>query len=112
MYKLDVKSTFLHGELNKNMYVEQPKGFKVEREIDKVYKLRKTLYVLKHAPRAWYIHIQGYIKKKEFEKCLCEHTLFIKQEGESVLIVSLYVDDLIYKFNGDSSKYDEGVLDE
>ena len=63
----------------------------------KVYKLKKTLYGLKQAPHAWYNHIEAYFIKKGFEKCDYEHTLFIKTTTEGkALIVSLYVDDLIF----------------
>ncbi|KAK2442007.1 putative mitochondrial protein [Trifolium repens] len=100
VYQLDVKSAFLHGELTENVYVEQPLGYKkVE---NKVYKLRKALYGLKQAPRAWYSKIEAYFAKENFIKCPHEHTLFVKKDGEKVLIVSLYVDDLI--FTGNDSK--------
>ncbi|CAA7040775.1 unnamed protein product [Microthlaspi erraticum] len=68
-------------------------------EESKVYKLRKALYGSKQAPRAWYSRIEGYFMKEKFEKCYYEHTLFVKKEGDSILIVSLYVDDLIYTGN-------------
>lgn len=94
IFQLDVKSAFLHGELEEDVYVEQPEGFEVDSH--SVYKLRKALYGLKQAPRAWYNRIEGYFMKEGFEKCYCEHTLFLKKEGKEILIVSLYVDDLIY----------------
>lgn len=58
------------------------------------------LYGLKQAPRAWYSKIEAYFTKEGFEKCYCEHTLFTKsKEGGKLLIVSLYVDDLIFTGN-------------
>jgi hypothetical protein len=66
---------------------------------NKVYKLKKALYGLKQAPRAWYSKIESYFSQEKFEKCPHEHTLFVKQDGEKILIVSLYVDDLIYTGN-------------
>lgn len=102
---MDVKSAFLHGELNEDVYVEQPRGYEVEGSEDKVYKLHKALYGLKQAPRAWFSRIESYFVGKGFEKCPNEQTLFIKQSKEGkLLIVSLYVDDLIY--TGD----DEGMM--
>ncbi|CAJ2640974.1 unnamed protein product [Trifolium pratense] len=97
IYQLDVKSAFLHGELTENVYVEQPKGY--QKKGDKVYKLKKALYGLKQAPRAWYSKIEAYFGQEKFEKCPDEHTLFVKQDEGSILIVSLYVDDLIYTGN-------------
>lgn len=103
VYQLDVKSAFLHGELSEDVYVEQPLGYVKEGEEDKVYKLVKTLYVLKQAPRAWYSKIEAYFSREGFQRCEYEHTLFVKTEaGNKVLIVSLYVDDLIYTGNDDS----------
>lgn len=100
IYQLDVKSAFLHGELSEVVYVEQPQGFEVKGEEEKVYKLKKALYGLKQAPRAWYSRIENYFVKEGFEKCDFEHTLFIKAgAGGTFLIVSLYVDDLIFTGN-------------
>jgi len=100
IFQLDVKSAFLHGELKEDIYVQQPVGFVKKGEKDKVYKLRKALYGLKQAPRAWYNKIENYFSREGFERCICEHTLFTKsKEGGKILIVSLYVDDLIYTGN-------------
>ncbi|GAU31045.1 hypothetical protein TSUD_214810 [Trifolium subterraneum] len=99
VYQLDVKSAFLHGELIENVYIEQPLGYQKEGK-NKVYKLRKALYGLKQAPRAWYSKIETYFAQAKFTKCPYEPTLFVKQDTEGrMLIVSLYVDDLIYTRN-------------
>lgn len=67
---------------------------------DKVYRLRNALYGLRQAPRAWYSIIDFYFSKEGFKKCPYEHTLFTKVYNENkVLIVSLYVDDLVYTGN-------------
>eukprot|EP00268_Persea_americana_P056077 TRINITY_DN6570_c0_g1_i4.p1 TRINITY_DN6570_c0_g1~~TRINITY_DN6570_c0_g1_i4.p1 ORF type:complete len:520 (+),score=81.62 TRINITY_DN6570_c0_g1_i4:3057-4616(+) len=107
VYQLDVKSAFLHGELSEEVFIERPQGYEVEGAQDKVYKLKKALYGLKQAPRAWFSIIESYFIKEGFEKCLCEHTLFIKcGAGGRVLIVSLYVDDLIFTGN-DEKMFEE-----
>ena len=69
VYQLDVKNAFLHGELNKAVFVDQPQGFEKKGEEHKVYKLRRALYGLKQAPRAWYSRIERYFVKEGFEKC-------------------------------------------
>ena len=97
IFQLDVKSAFLHGELKENVYVRQSEGFIGDEE--KVYKLRNSLYGLKQALRAWYSRIEGYFLDEEFERCPSEHTLFTKTKGGKILIVSLYVDDLIFTGN-------------
>jgi hypothetical protein len=98
VYQLDVKSAFLHGELTEDVYVEQPMGYQ-KGDSSNVYKLKKALYGLKQAPRAWYSKIESYFCNEGFEKCPHEHTLFVKHAGSKFLIVSLYVDDLIYTGN-------------
>jgi hypothetical protein len=65
-----------------------------------VRKLNKALYGLKQAPRAWYSKVESYFTDEGFEKCSYEHTLFVKQGSKNkILIVSIYVDDLIYTGN-------------
>ena len=100
IYQLDVKFAFLHGELNEEIFIEQPCGYVQKGNEQKVYKLKKALYGLKQAPHAWYSRIEAYFMTEVFEKCDYEHTLFIKTNKEGkVLIVSLYVDDLIFVGN-------------
>ncbi|CAL9029558.1 unnamed protein product [Prunus brigantina] len=100
IYQLDVKSAFLHGEINEEVFVDQPPGYEQKGHETKVYRLKKALYGLKQAPRAWYSRIESYFIKEGFNKCPYEHTLFIKTaEGGKILIVCLYVDDLIYTGN-------------
>jgi hypothetical protein len=100
LYQLDVKSAFLNGELKEEVYVEQPQGFEIEGQEEKVYRLKKALYGLKQAPRAWYSNIDNYFMKKGFEKSKNEPTLYVKRQGMvDILIVALYVDDLIFTGN-------------
>ncbi|KAL4021580.1 hypothetical protein IC575_020386 [Cucumis melo] len=100
IFQLDVKSAFLHGELQEKVFVDQPPGYVKVKDEHKVYRLKKTLYELKQAPRAWYSHIDAYFTKEGFKKCPYEHTLFTKiEDGRKLLIVCLYVDDLIFTGN-------------
>jgi len=90
IFQLDVKSAFLHGNLEEEVYVEQPPGYiKIDNE-NKVYKLKKALCGLRQAPRAWYSRIEAYFLKTGFQKCPYEHTLFVKlRDGGKMLIVCL-----------------------
>ncbi|GAA0169316.1 transmembrane signal receptor [Lithospermum erythrorhizon] len=94
--QLDVKSALLHGELEEKVYIDQPKGYQKKGEEDKVYELHKALYGLKQAPRAWFSKIEKYFMAEGFQECIYEHTLFTKVSSKgTIIIVSLYVDDLI-----------------
>lgn len=99
IFQLDVKSAFLHGDLEEQVYIDQTPGYIKAGNEHKVYKLKKALYGLKQAPRAWYSRIDAYFLKEGFKKCPYEHTLFIKFDGGKMLIVCLYVDDLIFTEN-------------
>jgi hypothetical protein len=95
VYQLDVKSAFLNGFLQEEIYVEQPEGYVKEGEEDKVYLLKKALYGLKQAPRAWYSIIDEHLQNLGFAKSFSKSTLYVKQNGAIILIISLYVDDLL-----------------
>lgn len=104
IYHFDVKSAFLNGLLDEDIYVDQPKGFQVPGSEDKVYKLQKALYGLKQSPRAWYSRIDSYLLKKGFRRSENEATLYVKKwKNEMQLIVSLYVDDLLVLGNESDS---------
>ncbi|CAM8956645.1 unnamed protein product [Rhodiola kirilowii] len=97
IHQMDVKSAFLNGVLEEEVYVDQPPGYVQRREEKNVYKLKKALYGLKQALRAWYARIDTYMLENGFQKCPYEHTLYIKMSAEGqLLIVCLYVDDLIF----------------
>ena len=93
--QLDVKSAFLNGVLQEEIYMEQPDGFVIQGEEDKVYLLQKALYGLKQALRAWYSRIDDHLMNLGFVKSLSEATLYIKLKDDDILIMSLYVDDLL-----------------
>ncbi|KAJ4772132.1 polyprotein [Rhynchospora pubera] len=96
VYQLDVKSAFLNGDLNEEVYVEQPEGFKKKGKENWVYKLTKALYGLKQAPRAWYSKIDSCFIKSGFERSKSEPNLYVKKEGDKLPVLCLYVDDMIY----------------
>ncbi|KAK4395665.1 Retrovirus-related Pol polyprotein from transposon RE2 [Sesamum angolense] len=101
IYQMDVKSAFLNGYIDEEIYVEQPQRFIAKGSEDKVLRLKKELYGLKQAPRAWYSRIDKYFMDRGFRRSLSVPTLYIKSQGNDTLIVSLYVDDLIYTRNNE-----------
>ena len=80
---MDVKSTFLNGMLQEEVYVEQPKGFVDPHRPDDVYKLKRALYGLKQAPRAWYDRLTAYLTEHGFKRAFVDTTLFIRKDKNS-----------------------------
>jgi hypothetical protein len=113
VYQMDVKSTFLNGILEEEVYVDQPPGFEVKEKPTKVYRLKKALYGLKQAPRAWYNRIDTYLIKSGFSRSQNEPTLYTKtdQQGK-ILIVCLYVDDMIYTGNLELTSFKHAMQSE
>ncbi|KAL0540756.1 hypothetical protein IC582_020770 [Cucumis melo] len=97
---MDVKSTFLNGYLEEEVYLEQPPGYCVKGQEYKVLKLKKALYGLKQAPRMWNSRINKYFLDNGYLRCPYEHSLYIKVNGHGdILVVCLYVDYLIFTGN-------------
>ena len=103
VYHMDVKSAFLNGDLEEEVYMEQPKGFQLKDNPDHVYKQKKALYGLKQAPRAWYYRLDKYLQDKGFKKGTVDSNLYIKSEGDDLLVILVYVDDIIFGCTNDSS---------
>lgn len=96
IFQMDVKSAFLNGFLEEEVYIEQQLGYVVKGHEEKVLRLKKALYGLKQAPRAWNNRIDKYFQEKGFTKCQYEHALYVKEKDGDILIVCLYVDDIIF----------------
>ena len=99
---MDVKSAFLNGDLEEEVYIEQLEGLQVADNPDYVCKLKKELYGLKQAPRAWYYRLDKYLQDKGFKKGRIDSNLYIKFEGDDLLVVLVYVDDNIFGYTNDS----------
>ena len=94
---MDVKSTFLNGYIDEEVYVEQPQGYEVPGQEHKVYRLKKALYGLKQAPRAWYSRIDSYLIENGFHRSESEPTMYTKVNLKGNMLISrLYVDDFIF----------------
>jgi hypothetical protein len=96
LYQMDVKSAFLNGFLEEEVYVKQPPDFESVEFPHKVYRLRKALYGLKQAPRAWYVRLRGFLFSKGFEMGKVDKTRFLLRQGNDILIVQVYVDDIVF----------------
>nr|GEZ39942.1 hypothetical protein [Tanacetum cinerariifolium] len=96
VYQMDVKTAFLNGNLREDVYVSQPDGFVDSDNPNHVYKLKKTLYGLKQAPRAWYDMLSSFLLSQDFSKGSVDPTLFIRKNGNDLLLVQIYVDDIIF----------------
>jgi hypothetical protein len=96
LYQMDVKSAFLNGFLEEEVYVKKPPGFESAEFPHWVYRLRKALYGIKQAPRAWYGHLRGFWFNKGFEMGKVDKTLFLLRQGDNILIVQVYVDDIVF----------------
>jgi hypothetical protein len=103
VYQMDVKSTFLNGDLEEEVYMEQPEGFSLKDNPDYVCKLKKALYGLKQAPRAWYYRLDNFLQDKGFKKGIVDSNIYIKSEGDDLLVVLVYVDEIILGYTNDSS---------
>nr|GEU49444.1 hypothetical protein [Tanacetum cinerariifolium] len=98
IYQMDMKSAFLYGAIEEEVYVSQPPGF-VDLEFpDKVYKVEKALYGLHQAPKAWYETLSTYLLDNGSKRGKIYKTLFIKQIKDDILLVQVYVDDIIFHF--------------
>ncbi|GJT85100.1 retrovirus-related pol polyprotein from transposon TNT 1-94 [Tanacetum coccineum] len=89
VYPMDVKTAFLNGNLREEVYVSQPDGFVDKANPNHVYMLKKALYGLAQAPRAWYDMLSSFLISKDFSKGLVDPTLFIHREGKELLLMSM-----------------------
>nr|GFB39853.1 hypothetical protein [Tanacetum cinerariifolium] len=91
---MDVKSAFLYGTIEEEVYVCQPPGFEDPENLDKVYKVVKALYGLHQAPRAWYETLATYLLENGFQRGKIDQTLFIKKQQKDILLVKQKTDGI------------------
>ncbi|GJT90942.1 putative ribonuclease H-like domain-containing protein [Tanacetum coccineum] len=96
VYQMDVKSAFLYGKIDEEVYVSQPPGFLDPKYPQKVYKVVKALYGLHQAPRAWYATLSTFLLKNGYRRGTIDKTLFIKKDKHDIILVQVYVDDIIF----------------
>jgi hypothetical protein len=93
---MDVKSAFLNGVIQEEVFLRQPLGFENPKYPNRVYKLSKALYELKHAPRAWYARLKTFLLEHGYGMGSVDKTLFTFNHGIDFLLVQIYVDDIIF----------------
>ncbi|GJZ33694.1 putative ribonuclease H-like domain-containing protein [Tanacetum coccineum] len=96
VYQMDVKSSFLYGIIDEEVYVSQPPGFVDSKYAKKVYKVVKALYGLHQAPKAWYATLATFLLKSGYRRGTIDKTLFIKKDKNDIMLVQVYVDDIIF----------------
>ena len=96
LHQMDVKSSFLNGYIDEEVYVSQPSGFEDHKYPDHVFKLKKALYGLKQAPRQWYERLSNFLLSQGYERGKTDKTLFIKKACNDIILVQVYVDDIIF----------------
>jgi hypothetical protein len=96
LYQMDVKSVFLNGVIQEEVYVRQPLSFKNPKYPDRVYKLLKALYELKQAPWAWYARLKTFLLEHVYVMGSVDKTLITLNHGTDFLLVQIYVNDIIF----------------
>ena len=93
---MDVKSAFLNGYIEEEVYVKQSPSFEDHKYPNHVFKLNKALYGLKQAPKAWYERLSSFLLNNHFKRGKVDTTLFIKNTDSNMIIVQIYINDIIF----------------
>ncbi|KAG8472343.1 hypothetical protein CXB51_034269 [Gossypium anomalum] len=94
--QLDVKTVFLHGELEEDIYMQQPEGFIVSEKEDYVCLLRKSLYGLKQSPRQWYKMFDSFMTSHDFKRSSLDSCVYFKKNSDGYFVyLLLYIDDML-----------------
>jgi hypothetical protein len=96
LYQMDVKSVFLNGVIQEEVFVKQAPGFQNPKYPNRVYKLSKALYGLKQVSRAWYARLKTFLLNHGYVMGSLDKTLFTLKHGNDFLLVQIYVDDIIF----------------
>ncbi|KAJ0585764.1 putative RNA-directed DNA polymerase [Helianthus annuus] len=99
LHQMDVKTAFLNEDLDEDVYMKQPEGFKPEGQEQLVCKLKKSIYGLKQASRQWYLKFDEVMKKQGFMKNQVDQCTYLKMSGSNFTILVLYVDDILLASN-------------
>ena len=92
---MDVKSAFLHGDLQEDIYIQKHKGFIDSPSL--VCRLKNSLYGLKQAPRAWYAKMDNFMLSLGFERCKYDPNVYLQHVGDLLWVIVFYVDEFDYR---------------
>jgi hypothetical protein len=95
LHQMDVRSAYLNGELEEDIYMEQPEGYVAVGQEQLVCKLSKALYGLKQAGRTWHTKIDIALKRQQFTALDADHCVYVRRQDACITIIALYVDDLL-----------------
>jgi hypothetical protein len=102
LHRMDVKNVFLHGDLQEEVYMEQPVGYVDQAHANLVCRLKKTLYGLKQAPKASSDKISQYLVTNEFQTSNANFSLHVKKTNRGIVVIVIYVDDMIVTRDSDA----------
>ena len=95
LHQLDIKNAFLHGDLQEEVYMEQPPELVAQGEIGKVCRIQKSLYGLQQNPRAWFDKFSQAVEKFGLQKSKSDHSVFYRNSGSGIILLVVYVDDIV-----------------
>eukprot|EP00253_Pinus_taeda_P004526 PITA_04526 len=101
IHHIDVKNAFLHGDINEEIYMDQPKGYVHDSSL--VCTLRQSSYGLKQAPHAWYAKMDSYLLSQDFQRFKSDPNVYMLRKSDSLLLIVLYVYDLLITSNSRST---------
>ena len=99
LHQIDVKTTFLNGDLHEVVYMDQPEGFQEESKENMVCRLKKSIYSLKQASRQWYLKFHKVLTKFDLKDNVIDQCVYLKISGSNIYIVVLYVDNILLASN-------------
>jgi len=99
LHQMDVKTAFLNGDLEEDVYMDQPEGFEIKGKDQMVCKLKKSIYGLKQASRQWYIKFNDTITSFGFKEIIVDRCIYQKISGSKVIFLDMYVDDILLAAN-------------
>ena len=95
LHQLDIKNVFLYGDLQEEVYMEQPPRFVAKGEIGRVCRLRKSLYGLKQSPHAWFGKFSQAVEESGMQKSKSDHSVFYRNSDSGIILLVVYVDDIV-----------------